>query len=359
MKKPIAIDLFSGCGGLTLGLKQAGFRVIGAVENDNLAVETYKENHKKVYVWHTDIQSLSVSEVKRLLKIKKGELDLLAGCPPCQGFSSMTTLNGKRRVRDPRNNLVFEFVRFARGLMPKAIMMENVPGLARNKRIKKVKRELEQMGYECDFKVFNAADFGVPQRRRRIILLAGRRDLVPFALPARVRRTVRQAFRKLGVRARKGPLHRLHERHSPKVLSLIRMIPKNGGSRLDLGKDRQLACHRKCDGFKDIYGRMAWDDVAPTITSGCVNPSKGRFLHPVRNRAITLREAALLQSFPPSYFFSLRRGKGSVAEMIGNALPPEFIRRHANSVIRFLIQKRTAKGKSIGKNHAKHQRTAA
>jgi DNA (cytosine-5)-methyltransferase 1 len=100
-----------------------------------------------------------------------------------------------------------------------------------------------------------------------------------------------------------------------------------------LGRQRQLKCHRKCDGFKDVYGRMAWDEVSPTMTGGCVNPSKGRFLHPTKDRAITLREAALLQAFPPSYFFSLRRGKFPAAQMIGNALPPEFIRRHALRVL--------------------------
>jgi DNA (cytosine-5)-methyltransferase 1 len=101
---------------------------------------------------------------------------------------------------------------------------------------------------------------------------------------------------------------------------------------LDLGKGRQLECHKKCNGFKDVYGRMAWDDVSPTITGGCFNPSKGRFLHPTKNRAITLREAALLQTFPADYFFSTVRGKCPAAQMIGNALPPEFIRRHATEI---------------------------
>jgi DNA (cytosine-5)-methyltransferase 1 len=116
---------------------------------------------------------------------------------------------------------------------------------------------------------------------------------------------------------------------SPKVRKLIADIPKDGGSRGDLPKRRQLQCHKKNDGFHDVYGRMAWDDVAPTITSGCFNPSKGRFLHPEQDRAITMREAALLQGFPRSYFFDATIGKSALALMIGNALPPEFIRRHA------------------------------
>src|SRR4051812_24047702 len=114
MAKPRAIDLFSGCGGLTLGLRQAGFRVIGAVEIDSLAVETYKANHKRVHVWEKDIRKVSVAEVKRKLKLKPGELDLLAGCPPCQGFSTMRTLNGKYRIDDSRNDLLLDFMRFIR-----------------------------------------------------------------------------------------------------------------------------------------------------------------------------------------------------------------------------------------------------
>lgn len=149
MKQPQAIDLFSGCGGLTLGLTQAGFGVVGAVEIDSLAVETYKANHKHVFVWQKDITKLSVRAVKKQLNIKRGELDLLAGCPPCQGFSTMSTLNGKHGFNDPRNDLVFQFLRFVQALRPKAVMMENVPGLAKDERITKVVATLESMGYIC------------------------------------------------------------------------------------------------------------------------------------------------------------------------------------------------------------------
>jgi DNA (cytosine-5)-methyltransferase 1 len=121
----------------------------------------------------------------------------------------------------------------------------------------------------------------------------------------------------------------LPEKRAGTVLKLIRDIPKDGGSRGDLPRARQLRCHKKSDGFSDIYGRMAWKKVAPTITSGCFNPSKGRFLHPESDRAITMREAALLQGFPRDYSFALSYGKQAIALMIGNALPPEFIRRHA------------------------------
>jgi DNA (cytosine-5)-methyltransferase 1 len=339
MKQPRAIDLFSGCGGLTEGLKQAGFRVLGAIECNDLAVKTYKTNHKHVRVWQAEIQRVSVAQVKRDLKLKPGELELLAGCPPCQGFSTITTLNGKRKKSsDERNNLIFEFMRFVRGLKPRAIMLENVPGLAKDWRLELVLAELRRLGYKCNAKVLDAADYGVPQRRRRFVLLAGRNTEIAFAPPARHKVVVRDAIGKLSNHASNHPLHKYEERRSEKVMQLINRIPRDGGSRSSLGKENQLRCHRDFDGFKDIYGRMAWDQVAPTITTGCFNPSKGRFLHPTENRAITLREAALLQSFPLSYSFSLEKGRIAVAEMIGNALPPEFIRRHARQVIRTLAK---------------------
>ena len=331
MKQPKAIDLFSGCGGLTLGLKRAGFRVVGAVENDSLAVETYRANHKRVVVWERDIRKLTAAEVMRRLKIERGQLDLLAGCPPCQGFSTMTTLNG-RIGQDEQNDLVFEFLRFVRVLRPKTVMLENVPKLAKNRRFKTLRSQLQKLGYTINYDVLDAADYGVPQRRRRLILVAGRGAQIPFGRMARRKRSVKDAFANLGRRAKNDSLQNLKEKRSDKIKKLIGSIPRNGGSRLDLGEDRQLACHKKCDGFKDVYGRMTWGEASPTITGGCVNPSKGRFLHPTKNRAITLREAALLQTFPRSYFFSLERGKFPAAQMIGNALPPEFIRRHAAQI---------------------------
>lgn len=348
MKKPKAIDLFSGCGGLTLGLKQAGFRVVGAVEIDQLAVETYKKNHRQVFVWKKDICKLTAASVMLQLEIKKGQLDLLAGCPPCQGFSTMTTLNGKRGFKDPRNDLVFQFLRFVRAMRPKAVMMENVPGLAKDRRIKKIITALEGLGYFCKHGVLDAADYGVPQRRRRFILLAGRGKEIPFGNKTHKERTVRHAFARLDKRAKLDLLHNLPENRSAKVKSLISRIPRNGGSRLSLGRREQLECHKKCDGFKDVYGRMAWDDVSPTITGGCFNPSKGRFLHPTKNRAITMREAALLQSFPPTYFFAPERGKILNAQMIGNALPPEFIRRHAQKIRKHLKSKSLAPDEQRG-----------
>ena len=331
MTQPLAIDLFCGCGGLTEGLKQAGFRVTWAVDVDSLSVETYRVNHPEVLARETDIRRLQADDVRVELGLRVGDLDLLAGCPPCEGFSALRTLNGSRRVTEAKNDLVLDFLRFARAFEPRAIMLENVPALAKDARFGTLITSLREMEYRTEYRILNTADYGVPQRRRRLILLASKDGEIPFAVPEKNRRTVRDAIGAMPPVGKSGdPLHDRRTRpRKPKVRRLIRAIPANGGSRGALAKTRQLACHQRCSGFHDIYGRMSWDEVAPTITSGCVNPSKGRFLHPVRHRAITLREAALLQTFPPKYFFSLRRGKYATADLIGNALPPEFVRRHA------------------------------
>ena len=337
-----AIDLFSGCGGLTMGLRQAGFEVLGAIEIDSGAVRTYHANHRKVLIKQSDIRRLSARGFRRELKIRPGELDLLAGCPPCQGFSALRTRNGANRNRDKRNNLVGEMLRFAKAFKPKAIMMENVPGLARHKPFSDLCKGLEALGYRITFAIKDAAYYGVPQRRRRLILLAGRGFEITFAPEQDSSRTVRSAIGRLPEPGTsRDALHNMPEKmRAQRISKLIRDIPKDGGSRTDLPTRRQLNCHKKSNGFTDIYGRMAWDKVAPTITSGCFNPSKGRFLHPEKHRAITMREAALLQGFPKEYEFDLSCGKEAIALMIGNALPPEFVRRHALQVRRALSRQR-------------------
>jgi DNA (cytosine-5)-methyltransferase 1 len=337
----LAVDLFSGCGGLTTGLKRAGFSVLAAVEINDLASNTYKKNHPGVRVWDRDIRRVSVSELARQAHLLRGRLDLLAGCPPCQAFSRMRTLNRAKRVRDPQQkDLLRQVLRFVRVLRPKAVMVENVPGLVRDHRWHQFVAGLRKLNYECKYDTLNCADFSVPQRRRRLILMGSRFGAVPFASPTDKFKTVRQAIRLLKTAGKSGdPLHDMPENRSRRITRLVSMIPKNGGSRLDLGSRRQLKCHRRCNGFKDVYGRMSWDKVAPTITTGCFNPSKGRFLHPQANRSITLREAALLQSFPNDYFFDLSGGKCATAAMIGNALPPEFVRRHAVMVRKHLASR--------------------
>jgi DNA (cytosine-5)-methyltransferase 1 len=224
-------------------------------------------------------------------------------------------------------------LRFARTFRPKAIMMENVPRLGGKKPFDQLRSGLRKLGYRVKWDVKNMAHYGVPQRRKRLILVAGMNFEIDFAKEAKTIKTVRTAIAGLApAPSGRDRLHDMPESRSSKIVGLIKAVPKDGGSRTDLPRRRQLPCHKDFDGFKDIYGRMAWDDVAPTITSGCFNPSKGRFLHPQFDRAITLREAAILQSFPRRYRFSTHHGKQTLALMIGNALPPEFIRRQAIAI---------------------------
>lgn len=331
---PTAVDLFCGAGGLSEGLRQAGYSVIGALDADALACEAYKLNHKSTHLWHSDIRRISGAKMMRSLDLKPGTLFLLAACPPCQGFSRMRTRNGGRRVRDRRNDLIFEVLRIIRSLKPISLMLENVPALARNRRFSKFLAALKSLGYRITWDILNTANYGVPQRRHRLVLLASKSIAPQFATADEHHVKVRDAIAALSSpRQSNDPLHNYSVSRTDAIRRRIARIPTNGGSRSALGRRRQLECHKRSNGFKDVYGRMAWAKLAPTITSGCINPSKGRFLHPSANRAITLREAALLQTFPPNYSFPLHRGRYPVATLIGNALPPEFIRRHAEKLI--------------------------
>lgn len=339
MKKRTAIDLFSGAGGLSQGLKQAGFTVVGAVESVPTYAESYKMNHPKTNLKLSDITKIDPVEYMEELGLKKGDLDLLAGCPPCQGYSTIGTRNRGQRD-DPRNELVYEVLRFALAFEPKTIMMENVPALDKDDRLKRLVDELEKIGYKVDHKVLKMSHYNVPQSRRRMIMLASRLDdieVLKQELDESKMTTVRDAIAFLPVAGGSGDrLHDTLSNPTDRIKKLISMIPKNGGSRTDLGEEHQLECHKRTNGFRDVYGRMAWDKPSPTMTGGCNNPSKGRFLHPEENRVITLREAALLQTFPVDYKFSFNSGKAGVAMMIGNALPPTFIEFHARNVLKHL-----------------------
>ncbi|HDR9180461.1 TPA: DNA cytosine methyltransferase [Burkholderia cepacia] len=330
-----AIDLFSGCGGLSRGLKDAGFDVLGAVEIDGKARETYSLNHADIPLVGDDIRKVSARQLLTRCGLRKGELDLLAGCPPCQGFSTLRVRNGKLAATDSRNDLIDEFARLALGLRPKMIMMENVPALARYDKFGKFVADLKANGYNIVTRVLDVGAFGVPQRRKRLILSASRIGQPQLAAEAASRITVRNAIGHLPHAGQSGdPLHDLTSpRRSARVQAIIEAIPKDGGSRHSLPESLQLNCHANTSGFNDVYGRMKWDDVAPTITSGCCNPSKGRFIHPSEHRPITLREAAVLQGFPIDYQFNLAHGKESISLMIGNALPPPFIAAHSKAIM--------------------------
>ena len=320
-----SIDIFSGCGGLTEGMQQADFKTELAFEIDEIASKVYRLNHPDTTVITKDIRKVSIAEIKRGLKNKK--IHLLAGCPPCQGFSSIRRLNRVEPVADDRNNLIMEYVRLVKALKPYTIMMENVPGLMHCDLFKDALEILKEAGYKwTDYKVVNVKNYGVPQSRRRLVLVGSRLGEIKVAKPIEKKQTVRQAIGNLPLPENsKDPVHKIFPKHKPHVQERIEMTPKNGGSRKDLPKKYLLKCHEAENiGFNDVYGRLRWDDYSTTITGGCLNPSKGRFLHPEQNRCISAREAALLQSFPASYKFPAETPRASLALLIGNALPPNF-----------------------------------
>jgi DNA (cytosine-5)-methyltransferase 1 len=328
-----AIDLCSGPGGVTTGYKAAGVRVLAAVDIDEEARRTYAANHPDVKLFSDDLEKLDPETLLKAAGLKPGKLDILTACVPCQTFSSLAR---ETRSRDPRNRLILRIAAFVEGLLPRAVVMENVPQLRENRRFMLLVGRLRRLGYGVWFDVVDAADFGVPQRRRRLVLigLKGVRDenaprlstRNPRLRNLRRPRTVRDVLALVRRRGRKDALARPRRNYPPVVAKRIAAIPVNGGSRSSLGKELELACHSKIkkSGAGSSYGRMRYDDVAPTLTTRCVTPACGRFLHPRANRAITLREAACLQTFPLGYVF--KGGTMAVQGQIGNAVPPRLAR---------------------------------
>ena len=332
-----AVDLFSGCGGLSEGLKQANFNIIAGVEVNSSAVKTYRMNHNDTVLFENDIRELDTNKILKLLRGKP--LHLLAGCPPCQGFSSIRRLNRKSAVHDERNSLIDEYYRFVKELSPVTIMIENVPGIVDYTLFKNIIRNLKKLGYFIDFKIVNVADYSVPQRRKRLVLVGSKLGIIKIAEGDNKLVSVKETFKKLKGIIKSDRLHKIYPNHREHIQKMISLIPKNGGSRKDLPKKYWLECHKKKNvGFNDVYGRLSWDSVSSTITGGCLNPSKGRFLHPEKNRCISAREAALLQTFPIDYKFPTDISKTEISLLIGNALPPEFSRIQAKNIYQHIQQ---------------------
>lgn len=333
-ERPLAADLFCGSGSVSEALVSAGFKLAFAVDNDASSKATYAMNHPDVKFYEQDIRTLDIAETIEALGGRP--LSVLAVCAPCQPFSSQ---NRKRDNDDERAPLVLEAVRFAEALTPETIWVENVPGIVRSEAKQALRQGLKKLGYEFGEPLrLSATQLGVPQRRVRSIFVASKSNLIlerleklRFSFTGDEPLTVREAFRGLAVI---GPgekwadddLHRAR-RHAPITIERLRAIPRDGGSRSALPDNLQLACHRELDAnsFPDVYGRMSWNAPAPTLTTGCTDVTRGRFAHPEQDRAITLREAARLQTFPDSYRFS--GSSTEIARLIGNAVPYEMARR--------------------------------
>jgi DNA (cytosine-5)-methyltransferase 1 len=343
---PVAVDIFSGAGGLTLGLKRAGFRVAAAVEIEQHAFATYKTNHPDVTALKQDVRTIDGSYLR---KMAGGKIDLLAGCPPCQGFSSLTNTSTKR---DPRNNLVLQMARLVKETKPRAVMMENVPGLAdRGKRLfNQLLKTLDELGYKYTWDVLQVADYGVPQNRRRLVLLAARGATLTMPPPTHSRtgadglpkwKTLKQTIHGMGspailedTRKTGGPQRvnwHVVRQLSPENIARLRST-KPGVSRSKLPVHLRPDCHKSLDkGYGNVYGRMSWEQLPVTITGGCTTLSKGRFGHPSELRTISVREAARIQTFPDDYIFDCEYME-YVCSMIGNALPCDFAEILAKSV---------------------------
>ena len=351
---PKVLDLFAGCGGMSWGLHKAGFQVIGGIDIWEQALKTFQFNHPDAQVFLGDIAELSTLEVMKLLGLKKGQLDVLMGGPPCQGFSKNQTA-ANRFIEDPRNQLYKEFMRFVSDLLPKVVVMENVAEIY-NAFEGKVRNEIienfEALGYRLEIKVLTASDFGIPQKRRRCIFLATRGEIDPvFPQPTHISETKSGSLFDLPTHVSAwdaiGNLPK--PTTDPKEKLLSNSIPKTEFEKwvnnpegkvsnhfvhkmqpkqverykaLQPGEDiRHLPDHlRPKSGFSGAYGRLDFKSVAPTITRWVFHPGSGRYGHPQEPRVLTMREAARLQSFTDDFEFI--GTKNEIAGQIGNSVPP-------------------------------------
>lgn len=331
-KKYKCIDSFCGAGGLCLGLIKAGFDVLYSFDIDEKAIATMKEN-SGYFLSHRaevrDIYDIDPLELLSSMGLKPGELDLLAGGPPCQGFS----IQRRGADVDARNQLVAEYISKVIAIRPKMFMLENVPGIEgkRGHRIlHQALCEVESKGYYIHERMLDAQDYAVPQRRRRVVIVGERKDhvcpLFEYPSPCSKKVTVRDAIGGLPEPPLDGTDHpdiSLHRRDRLSAKNVARLqCLKPGQGRDFLPKELLADCHKvssKVIGHRNVYGRMPWDDVAPTITARFDSFTRGMFGHPVQNRSISLREGALLQTFPKDFAFI--GNKVDIARQIGNAVP--------------------------------------
>lgn len=341
-KKLQAVDFFCSAGGVSCGFKQAGIEILGGIDIDERCKETYEKNIKSKFLC-ADVSSLDKKRLTKYFGIRRRQRNLIfVGCSPCQYYSNIKT--DKTKSAETRF-LLADFQEFVEYYLPGYVFIENVPGLEKKKGspLKKFKEFLIDNGYYIVDDVLNAKYYGIPQNRRRYVLIASRiRKNIKLPLPEKTAiKTVKEAigdyktFKPLIA----GEIDTTDFIHSASALSdlnleRIRNTEKDGGDRRAWKNDSglQLKCYNGHEGHTDVYGRMHWNKPSPAITTRFDSLSNGRYGHPEQDRAISLREGATLQSFPLDYkFFS--SSKNSIAKMIGNAVPPELAKRIAGVFI--------------------------
>jgi DNA (cytosine-5)-methyltransferase 1 len=333
--------LFAGAGGITEGFRRAGFIPVAAVESDKWAARTYAANFGQ-HVLACPIEDVAVQRVGGVLvwsgldvdakpvQFETPQIDVLVGGPPCQGFSPLGRMNDWD-FNDPRNKLWKHYVRILDILQPKVFVIENVPELLKSPEFERLKRHV-QKAYDLDYGILNAAHYGVPQARKRAIVIGSRVGNAQLPAATTLRRTVRDA---IGDLPRVPDGKKWHVGRNPKPSSIERYnaVPP-GGNRFDLVRNRPDLAPRcwleKKTGSTDVFGRMWWDEPAPTIRTEFFKPEKGRYLHPDAPRPITIREAARLQTFPDAFIFL--GSNVQVAKQIGNAVPVTLAERIAIQV---------------------------
>ena len=337
-----AVDFFCGAGGVTCGFKKAGIKVLGGIDIDIACKETYEKNNEGSNFIHADISKLTFVQLQEKLNIGVNDDNLIfVGCSPCQYYTIINT----SKEKSARSKLLLEeFQRFVDHFKPGYVFIENVPGIEKKKEspLSEFKKFLEGSGYSFEDKVVNAAHYNVPQNRKRYVLVATRlTSKITMPKPKiNERMTVQSAignFRPIraGGKDSRTSLH-ISAALSNDNLERLQLTPHNGGTRRawkDIPR-LQLECYKAKDTiFTNVYGRMFWNQPAPTITTKFYSISNGRFAHPEQDRAISLREGAVLQSFPKSYAF-IASSSGTIARMIGNAVPPEMAKKLGKSFLK-------------------------
>lgn len=343
------VDLFCGIGGLSFGMKSKGFDIVAGYDLDCTCRYAYETNNNAKFVYK-NVKSVSADEIKNMYS--DGAIRVLAGCAPCQPFSSYAFKNKKK---DPEKyDLLYEFGRLVKEIHPDIVTMENVVQILSFKEkpvLSDFVNLLEEEHYHVWFGPVYCPDYGIPQTRRRLVLLASRFGdikLIPYTNKPTEYKTVKDVIGDLpplraGETDPNDPLHKAKSL-SPLNLERIRRTPYGGGWK-DWPEELRLKCHKTERGgtFGSVYGRMVWEKPAPTMTTQCTGLGNGRFGHPTQDRAISVREAALIQTFPKSYKFFADEKKVSIAKAsryIGNAVPPrlgeiiaESIRIHLSELI--------------------------